>query len=251
MWKYSNQIKIRWLSFIVGLVLIAIIALVFRNEIIYSQTGIKVFLGRFQILFENLPIWVYAIIVLASIGIMYLGIPSVCIVLPLMLLKNCTFAYIIAIICQFTACLLAMWQSYKSTPAVISEELKKKLEANKDSFQSFAFWSRLYYNIPIRTIDQLTPLVHNNDECFYNSLIPAASAIMIRICIPTLLLKHIVDQFTVLEPNPELEHTKLIIWAIVLIIYTVIPKVPELMPCPKKVKKVIFEIENPTVNNKP
>ncbi|MBR4571606.1 MAG: hypothetical protein IKO19_13185 [Candidatus Riflebacteria bacterium] len=246
MWKYSNQIKIRWLSFIVGLMLIALIILFFRNEIIFSQTGIKVFLGRFQILFENLPIWIYALIVLVSIGIMYAGLPSVCVVLPLMLLKNCTFAYIIAIICQFTASLLAMWQSYKSTPAVIPEELKKKLEANKDSFQSFAFWSRLYYNIPLRTIDQLTPLIHNNEECFYNSLIPAASAIMIRICIPTLLLKHIIDQFTVLEPNPELEHTKLIIWGIVLIIYTVIPKVPELMICPKKVKKVIFEIESPS-----
>ena len=248
MWKYSNQIKIRWLSFIVGLMLIALIVLLFRNEIIYSQTGMKVFLGRFQLWFENFPIWVYAIIVLANIVIMYIGVPSVAIVLPLMLLKNCTFAYIIAVICQFTACLLAMWQSYKSTPAVITEELKKKLEANKDSFQSFAFWSRLYYNIPLRTIDQLTPLVHNNEECFYNSLIPAGSAIMIRICIPTLLLKHVVDQFTVLEPNPELEHTKLIIWAIVLIAYTVIPKVPELMPCPKKVKKVIFEIESPTGN---
>ena len=69
---------------------------------------------------------------------------------------------------------------------------------------------------------------------------------MIRICIPTLLLKHAVDQFTVLEPNPELEHTKLIVWAIILIIYTIIPKVPELMICPKKVKKVILEIESPS-----
>ena len=246
MWKYSNQIRIRWLSFIVGLMILALILLVFRNEISFSQTGIKIFLGRYQVLFENLPVWYYAIMILASIGLMYIGIPSVCIVLPLMLLKNCTFAYIVAIICQFTACLLAMWQSYKSTPITVSENLKKHLEANKTSFQSFAFWSRLYYNIPLRTVDQLTPLVHNNEQCFYNSLIPAASSIMIRICIPTLLLKHVVDQFTVLEPNPELEHTKLIIWAIVLIVYTVIPKVPELMICPKKVKKVIQEIENPT-----
>ena len=248
MWKYSNQIKIRWASFIIGLMLIALIVLIYRNEIIYSQTGMKVFLGRFQLWFENLPIWFYAVIVFASIGIMYAGVPTVAVVLPLMLLKNCTFAYIIAAICQFAACLLAMWQSYKSTPVIISDILKKKLESNKESFQSFAFWSRLYYNIPLRTIDQLTPLVHNNEECFYNSLVPAGSAIMIRICIPTLLLKHIVDQFTVLEPNPELEHTKLIIWAIVLIVYTVIPKVPELMICPKKVKKVIQELERPTEN---
>ena len=248
MWKYSNQIKIRGASFIIGLMLIALIVLIYRNEIIYSQTGMKVFLGRFQLWFENLPIWFYAVIVFASIGIMYAGVPTVAVVLPLMLLKNCTFAYIIAAICQFAACLLAMWQSYKSTPVIISDILKKKLESNKESFQSFAFWSRLYYNIPLRTIDQLTPLVHNNEECFYNSLVPAGSAIMIRICIPTLLLKHIVDQFTVLEPNPELEHTKLIIWAIVLIVYTVIPKVPELMICPKKVKKVIQELESPTEN---
>ena len=246
MWKYSNQIKIRWLSFIVGLMLIALIALIFRNEVFYSQTGMKVFLGRFQLMFENLPIWTYIVIVFISIGLMYIGVPSVCIVLPLMLLKNCTFAYIVAVLFQFTACLLSMWMSYKTTPVIITDILKKKLEANKDSFESFAFWSRLYYNIPLRTIDQLTPLVHNNEHCFYNSLLPAASAIMIRICIPTLLLKHVVDQFTVLEPNPELEHTKLLIWAIVLIVYTVIPKVPELMPCPKKVKKVILEIESPS-----
>ncbi len=246
MWKYSNQIKIRWLSFIVGLIILALLFFIYRNDFSFSQTGMKVLLGRFQVSFENLPIWNYVLFIIISIALMIIGVPSVYVVIPFMLLKNCTYAYIIAVACQITASLLSMWISYKSTPVIVSDILKEKLEANKDTFQSFAFWSRLYYNIPLRTVDNLTPLVHNNEHSFYNSLIAASCAIMIRICIPTMLLKHVIEQFTLLEPNPELEYNKLLIWGTVLIAYTVIPKIPELMICPKIVKKVIFEIESPT-----
>ena len=226
MWKYANQIKIRWVSFILGLIVLGLILVYFRNDISFTQTGMKVFLTRVQVGFENLPIWYYAAIILGSIVLLLMGVPSVLVVFPLMLMKNGTFAYVVACICQIVASLLAMWISYKSSPLVVSEELEKKLQDNKDNYQTFAFWSRVYYNIPLRTIDRLTPNVHNNEFIFLGSLIPASSAIMIRICIPTMLLKHIVDQFTLLEPNPELEYTKFFIWAIVLIIYTVLPKIP-------------------------
>ena len=246
MWKYANQIKIRWASFILGLIVVGLFLVYFRNDISFTQTGMKVFLTRVQVGFENLSILHYAAIIMGSILLLLVGVPSVCVVLPLMLMVNGTFAYVVACICQIVSSLFAMWISYKSSPLVLSEELEKKLLDNKDNYQSFAFWSRLYFNIPLRTIDRLTPNVHNNEFIFLGSLIPAASAIMIRICIPTMLIKHIVDQFTLLEPNPELEYTKFFVWAIVFIVYTLIPKVPELMICPKKVKKVIYEIESPT-----
>lgn len=248
MWKYRSQIRIRWISFFISLIFISLILLYFRNSITLSQTGMKILLSKLQVGFENLPVWYYVGIIFLAITLMLIGVPSICILLPLMLLKNCTFAFVITCVCQFTSSLIAMWLSYKSSSYDIPDELKNKLEANKDNFQSFAFWSRLYYNIPLRTIDKLTPLVHNNNESFFSSLIAATSAIMIRICIPAMLLKHIVDQFTLLEPNPELEYSKLLIWAIVLIVYTVLPKIPELIICPQKVKKVIYEIESPTEN---
>ncbi len=246
MWKYRNQIRIRWISFFISLIIISLILLYFRNSIPATQTGMKIFLARLQVGFENLPVWYYVGIIFISIFLMLIGVPSTCILFPLLLLRNCTFAYVITCVCQFTSSLIAMWLSYKSSSYDIPDKLKNKLEDNKESFQSFAFWSRLYYNIPLRTIDKLTPLVHNNNESFFSSLIAATSAIMIRICIPAMLLKHIVDQFTLLEPNPELEYSKLIIWASILIVYTVLPKVPELIICPSKVKKVIYEIESPS-----
>ena len=248
MWKYSKQIQIRWISFILGIVILCLILIFFRNLIPNSQIGMKIFLAQLQVSFENLPIWYYVLFIILIVGLMLLGVPSIIALIPLILVKNCTFAYMVTCLCQITSTLIAMWISYNFSHPTIQQNLKEKLESNKDSFQSFAFWSRLYYNIPLRTIDRLTPIVHNSKETFFASLIAASSAIMIRICIPAMLLKHIIDQFTLLESNPELEYTKFIIWAIILIIYTILPKVPELIICPKKVKKVIYEIESPTEN---
>ena len=245
MWKYKNQIKIRWISFILGIILLLALFYFFKGNL-QTQSGAKILLTRAQVAFESLPFWYYTVIVFLSISAMLVGVPSVCITLPLILLEGCTLAFVIGAACQMSASLMAMWISYKSQEVEATDILKNKLEANRDEFQSFAFWSRAFYNIPLRTIDRLTPLVHNAETGLYNSLVAASSAIMIRICIPTVFLKNVIEQFTLLEANPELIETKLLIWTVVLIIYTVIPKVPELMPCPKKVKKVIFELESPT-----
>ncbi len=248
MWKYTIQIKIRWLSFILGLIIIGLLLFYYKNNLPSTQTEMKISLASVQFAFENQPIWVYSVIIVSYILLMLFGVPSVFMVFPLMIVKNCTFAYIVVCICQIVASLIAMWISYNYPSHNIPDILREKLEDNKEEYQSFAFWSRVYYNVPLRTIDRLTPIIHRNSEIFLSSLIAAASAIMIRLCIPSLLIKHIVDQFTLLEPNPGLERTKLMVWAIILIVYTVLPKVPELMICPKKVKKVIYEIETPTEN---
>jgi hypothetical protein len=229
MWKYTNQIKIRWITFILGIIIISLFFVIFNKDIFHTQAGMKVFLTRIQVGFEALPIWSYLVVILISIFLLFLGVPSIFILIPLMLLKNATFAFICTCLCQFVSSLLAMWISYKTNPSWVSEKLNAKLIDNQDTYLYFAFWSRLYYNIPLRTVDQLTPYVHNKENSFYYSLVPAACAIMIRICIQTLLVKHIVDQFTLLAPNPDLEYKKFFIWSIVLLIYTILPKVPELM----------------------
>lgn len=246
MWKYSNQIKIRWVSFILGIVALVTLFLCYKNDIPTSQTGLKVFFTRLQINFEILPVWWYIVVIFSNIFLMLIGVPSVFLALPLILLKGCTFAFVVTAFCQINSTLIAMWISYKLSISKIPRELIEKLQKNKDNFQKFAFWSRLYYNIPLRTIDNLTPLIHDSSEAFYSSLIAASSAIMIRICIPILLIKYTFAQFTVLEPNPSLEQSRLLIWAIILITYTVLPKVPELMICPKNVKNVLLEIETPS-----
>ena len=178
---------------------------------------------------------------------MLIGIPSLFIALPLMIVKNTTFVFVVTALCQFIATLIAMWLSYKTSFTDLPDNLKERVEVNKEKYQKFAFWSRLFYNIPLRTIDSLTPLIHDNQKTFCSSLIPAASGIMIRICIPILFIKFILAQFTILEPNPALEHSKLFIWTIVLITYTIITKVPELRIGPKDVKNVIIEIEAPSM----
>lgn len=247
MWKYRNQIKLRWVTFGLGLIALILIYFIYFGDEAVTKIGIKALLTRVQTNFEMLPLWSYAVMILTAILILLAGAPSICIIFPLILVKNTTFAFIVVAACQTLASLIAMWIAHNSTNIEISDVLKDKLENNKEDFQGFAFWSRLYYNIPLRTIDWLSPLVHNKSEAFYNSLIAAASSIMIRICIPTLLAKHAIYQFTLLEPNPELAYTKFLIWGTVLIVYTLMPKVPELMPCPDRVKKVILELETPTL----
>ena len=246
MWKYKRQIQIRWISFFIGLLILGLVSYWLSKEVAFSPAGIKVLLTRAQVEFEMMPFWVYPLAFIVTVGLMLLGIPSIYFVIPVLLLKSCTFAFLWVVACQMVACFIAMEISYKIEPLEVTELLAKKLSYNETNFQSFAFWARVYYNIPLRTVDRITPLVHNSETGLYNSLIAAASAILIRICIPTLLVKYAIDFFTFLEPNPELERSKLLLWATVLIIYTVLPKAPELLPGPKRVKMVIKEMEFPS-----
>ena len=247
MWNYKTQIRIRWISFVIGLILLGLMIFLVSQNGGTSKTQFKICLTQYQVEFENLPIWVYPVEFIVTVGLMLLGVPSICFVIPLLLLKNTTFAFIYAAACQITASFIAMYNSYKADPLIVSDFMSKKLKDNEENFQSFAFWSRLYYNIPLRTVDRITPLVHNSELGLYNSLIAASCGILIRICIPTLLTKYIINYFTLLEPNPASETNNLLIWASVLIVYTILPKMPELMICPDKVKKVIVEFESPSV----
>ena len=247
MWKYKNQIKLRWLAFILGLISLVVFLLIVNYDTPITRISMKTYLAKAQVSFEYLPFWGYIIVIIASITLLLIGVPSACILIPLILLKSCTFAFVVTTACQIVATLLGMWLSSNTEPAGISETLKNKIEANKESYQSFAFWSRIYYNIPLRTIDRYTALVHNEEKGFLGALAAAGTAILIRTVIPAMLLKHIIDQFTLLAPNPALEADKLLIWGSILIVYTLAPKMPEIMICPEKVKTVILEIETPTL----
>lgn len=247
MWKYKNQIKLRWIAFILGLVTLVLFLLIVNYDMPITKVSMKIFLSKAQVGFEYLNFTSYIIIIMAIIWLLLLGIPSACILIPLILLKSCTFAFVVTTACQIVATLIAMWLSSNTEPTGISEILKNKIENNKESYQSFAFWSRIYYNIPLRTIDRYTGLVHNEEKGFMGALAAAGTAILIRTVIPAMLLKHIIDQFTLLAPNPALEADKLLIWGSILIVYTLVPKMPEIMICPAKVKSVILEIESPTL----
>ena len=247
MWKYKNQIKLRWIAFILGLIILGLFLLIVNYDTPITKISMKTYLAKAQVSFEYLPFWGYIIVILASITLLLVGVPSACILIPLILLKSCTFAFVVTTACQIVATLLGMWLSSNTEPTGISEILKNKIENNKESYQSFAFWSRIYYNIPLRTIDRYTGLVHNEEKGFMGALAAAGTAILIRTVIPAMLLKHIIDQFTLLAPNPALEADKLLIWGSILIVYTLAPKMPEIMICPEKVKTVILEIETPTL----
>lgn len=247
MWKYKNQIKLRWIAFILGLVTLVLFLLIVNYDMPITKVSMKIFLSKAQVGFEYLNFTSYIIIIMAIICLLLLGIPSACILIPLILLKSCTFAFVVTTACQIVATLIAMWISSYTNPEGISELLQEKIESNKENYQTFAFWARIYYNIPLRTIDRFTSLVHNEDKAYIGSLVAAGTAILIRTVIPAMLLKHIFDQFTLLSPNPAQETEKLLTWGIVLIVYTLIPKIPEIMICPAKVKSVILEIESPTL----
>lgn len=129
----------------------------------------------------------------------------------------------------------------------ISPSLKSLLWQNQDVFMSFAFWARIYFAFPLRTVDYLTPMIQPDEKQLGSTLAPAAAAIFVRMLLPTLWLQSLLTLAVNLSPHPSTDVSMFLLWSSALVVYTMIPRIPELFVCPESIKPVLAQIESPAI----
>lgn len=253
MWKYSNQIKLRWLSFLLTAILL--IAAVWqisglRSEIL-TQSGLKAELTRLSVTAEFLPLWIWPLVFFLITILMLLGVPSLICFAGLMIAPGFYSAFIITFLCQLFVTRISIHRAWKIADSEqyqksINPALKAMLWQNQNSFKSFAFWARVYFAFPLRTVDYLTPMIQPDEKQLKSTLAPAGAAIFLRMLIPTLWLHSLLKLVASLTPDPTANTTMFLLWSSALVAYTIIPRVPELFICSEHIKPVLTQIESQT-----
>lgn len=246
MWSYNKQIVIRWLSFALGaLALGAIFAIVSpKNPEIFTQIGLKAEITKLSVGLEFLPNYYWAIL-FALINIAFiLGVPSVLVFAMLYPLIGFLSSFAIVFLCQVFTSFIAMLLAWRRIDkARIHPTIKSLLGQHKDFFTSFAFWSRLYYSYPLRTIDMLTPAIHPDDQPVTSTVYPAATAIFLRMIIPSFWCESLIVLIKNISSNPGADSARFLFWSSAIVAYTMIPRVPELFICPDNIKSILNKIE--------
>ncbi|MDD3146191.1 MAG: hypothetical protein PHD82_02720 [Candidatus Riflebacteria bacterium] len=243
MWNYNRQILIRYLSFIVAL---AAIAAFFNfagdtQPDLSSKTGIKNFLTSLAISAEFLPMWAYPAFFLGAFIFMAAGVPSIIIFAILLVLKGFVWAFLLTWASQILVSFFALAWSRRKFDHSRQHPVYNQLRGLSDDSWSFAFWSRVYYAFPLRTIDSYTPALQSDGNIFT----AVASAVAIRMLLPSLWLDSVITLATSLGNDPAQDLTMMLLWSSAIVVYTLIPRVHELFICPAKIKKALYSIEEP------
>ncbi len=247
MWKYNRQILVRYLSFLAGTA-IAVYLLVMiagSQEALLTRSGLKNTLTELAVACELLP-WTHSLglLTLALLLIMA-GVPSIIVFTPLLITKGFLAAYILTLAGQTGASFISILLAFRRfRPA--GSELEFKLTGLTDRFREFAFWSRIYYAFPLRTIDSMTPVLHPENQPIHTIMPRIFFAIAIRMLIPSLWVNSLIQLLTSLSYNPEGDSKSLLLWTSALVVYTIIPRVPELFICPADIREALFIVENPS-----
>jgi len=254
MWKYSSQITIRWLYFVLSALLLT--ALLWQmsaaNPEILTQTGLKAELTRLSVMAEYQPLWIWPLVFLATTLAMLTGVPSLLPFACLMVFSGFYPAFIITFLCQVFVTRICIHRAWKiadndSYQKSLHPTLRSLLWQNQENFMKFAFWSRVYYAYPLRTIDYLTPMIQPDEKHLSSTLFPAAAAIFLRMLIPTLWLHATVRLAVNVAPDPAGDVSIFLMWSSALVAYTMIPRVPEFFVCPDSVKSILVQIDRSEV----
>lgn len=247
MWSYNKQIIVRWLAFALGIIALAIIfsTLAGANPTNLTQIGIKEAFTKLSVSLEFMPfhVWpaIFALITLAFL----LGTPSILIFGTMLPLIGFFSSFLVVWLCQiFTTIIATLWAWRKVDQSKLQPQLLAILHKNRNSYISFAFWSRIYYAFPLRTVDMLTPQIHPDDEPLLATIGPAAAAILLRLVIPALWFESLLKLIQNFSADPGGDSAKFLLWSSALVAYTMIPRVPELFICPKALQPVLEAIES-------
>lgn len=250
MWKYNRQILVRYLSFLAGTAIAGYLLVMASGsqEALLTRIGLKNTLTELAVACELLP-WTHSIGLLALALILILaGVPSVIVFTPLLITKGFVAAYILTLAGQTGASFISILLAFRRfRPS--GSKLEFKLTALTDRFREFAFWSRIYYAFPLRTIDSMTPVIHPDDQPIHTIIPRIFGAIAIRMLIPSLWINSLIQLLTSLNYNPEGDAKSLLIWTSALVVYTLIPRVPELFICPADIREALFIVENPAAGS--
>jgi predicted membrane protein len=252
MWKYTDQLTVRWLSFVLAIVLLA--GLLWHisdtNPEILTRAGIKAELTKLSVEAEFQPVWVWPAAFFVITLLLLAGVPSLICFAGLLPILGFYLAFIVTFLCQVFVTRISVHRAWKSADSdkyqkSISPGLKSLLWQNQDKFISFAFWARVYFAYPLRTIDYLTPMIQPDELQLRKTLMPAAQAILLRMLVPTLWLNSLLILIKNLTPDPAADVSRFLLWSSALIAYTMIPRIPELFIGPEAIKGILRKIETP------
>ncbi|MBU1106757.1 MAG: hypothetical protein KKB51_08840 [Candidatus Riflebacteria bacterium] len=223
-----------------------------RPEIL-TQIGLKAELTRLSVMAEYQPLWLWPLVFLAITLLMMMGVPSLICFAGLLGILGFYVAFIITFLCQVFVTRISIHRAWKRADSVayqqsINPALKSLLWQNQEKFKTFAFWARVYFAYPLRTIDFLTPMIQPDEEHLGKTLTPAAAAIFLRMLIPTFWLDSVLTLIKNVAPTSTADTSTFLLWSSALIAYTMIPRVPELFVCPEAVKRIVEQIEKPPVD---
>ena len=245
MWNYKHQILVRYLSFLGGLLLLAALYLTAGDTQpdLTSKTSIKNCLTSLAVSAEFFPWWVYPAFLGGTFLLMAAGVPSVIFFTVILIVKGFVPAYLITLLFQTVVSLATIRRSARR-PAPQRASLASRLADPSIAEGQFLFWSRIYYEFPLRTIDSLTPAVQAKDSSLTRIAGPIAAAIAIRIAVPSFWVHALIVMISSLDHNPAGDINRFLAWSTVLVIYTMLPRVPELFLCPGKLKEILYNIAN-------
>lgn len=253
MWHYKKQIKIRWLAFLIGAILFFSFLYFWGNGTFgfFSQENFKSAVTAISVTINYSPFWVFGVCALLIFIAAIVGVPSILIYAFLLVTYNSYIAFLLCFVCQFFVTYFSMGLSYKSYKKEnYEDDFRENLESVQKNFASFAFWSRLYYVFPLRTVDSYTPMVHPEKTPLFAALPLAGFAIFLRMLIPVIWLNTLYYWFTDFAADPAILERNILFWTSVLIVYTVIPRAPELIICPENFKTTFFKITPYSVSRK-
>ena len=250
MWKYSNQIVVRWVYFILAIFGLAVMVWVISgsNPELLTQAGLKAELTNISVQAEFQPLWVWPLVFFVVTILMLTGIPSILPFAFLMIVSGFYPAFTITFLCQVFVTRICIHRAWKIADSdayqkSVQPGLKSLLWQNQENHMEFAFWSRVYYAYPLRSIDYLTPMIQPDEKHLSRTLIPAAAAIFLRMLIPSLWLHSLLRLAVNVAPNPASDVSMFLLWSSALVAYTMIPRIPELFFCNESVRPVLSEID--------
>ncbi len=251
MWNYNRQIMIRYAGFLAGLLLLASLYLLAgdRQPDLTSKTSIKSCLTDLAVSAEMQPWWVYLLFIAGALLTMAAGVPSITVFTSILLIKGFYPAFIFTWTAQTIVSFAIMSRACK-TKSINNAALARKLPNLESSGGSFAFWSRIYYEFPLRTIDSITPIIKPAGYSISETITAIAPAIGIRLLIPSLWMNSFLIMISSFDHNPAGDINAFLMWSSALVVYTMIPRIPELFLCPRELQPILYAIEETSANEK-
>ncbi|PKL46097.1 MAG: hypothetical protein CVV42_17590 [Candidatus Riflebacteria bacterium HGW-Riflebacteria-2] len=252
MWKYSNQITIRWAYFILLALALAVTMWLASgtNPEILTQPGLKAALTEISVRAEFQPLWVWPGLFFAVTILMLTGVPSILPFAFMMVVSGFYTAFIVTFLSQVFVTRICIHRAWKiadrdSYQKSLQPALKSLLWQSQEHFMQFAFWSRVYFAYPLRTVDYITPMIQPGEKQLSSTLLPAAAAIFLRMLIPSFWLHSLIRLAVNVAPDPAGDASVFLLWSSALVAYTMIPRVPEFFVCSDSVRPILTAIGRP------
>ncbi len=250
MWNFLVQQKIRALSCIFGLIGLAALCVgIFHNTgSVPGAADWKALFTSYSVFGQGiLPQVVLSAIPLSCIAFL-VGVPTILVFLPLMVLLGAAGAFLIVVSAQ----VFGTWSvlglcGRKGFSGAIDDPQAVLLRTGKPLPGSMAFWPRLYILFPQRTIDAgLSYLVEKTapkGEILFWSL----AGTMLRV-FPTALFAwsgvHLVIDF---KPFEETLVSSLLLSIALMVVSYLLPKIPEILVCPDSLKPFLVSFNGEAI----